>query len=186
MTRHKSLPVTTKGSAGNSRTALFIGVGVGAGVLLLMGICVAAVSSTSSLQNAPVAVAKSTTTPTVTPKLPTASATAAPTLAPTPAPTAVPTLPPTVAPPPPQPPPPPPPPAKNLCGAPSNPWGYNFCGGATITSPPGDFCQYFNCIGNFWNGRGYVIECNDATYSKSGGIRGSCSYHQGDLRPLYQ
>ncbi len=118
-----------------------------------------------------------------------ASAAPSPTSTPTPSPTPTPT--PTLAstpvvtpaPPPPAPPPPPP---KDLCGAPSNPWGYNFCGGSTISSPPSAFCQYFSCIGNFWNGRGYVIECRDGTYSKSGGIRGSCSYHGGDLRPLFQ
>ncbi len=174
-------PPPSKGSAGNSRKALFIGIGVGAGVLLLFSVCVAALSSPSSPKGAPVAVATSTPTATATLKTPTAAPTAVPTPPPTAAPTVAPAAPQQ------QPPPPPPPPApKNLCGAPSNPWGYNFCGGATITSPPGDFCQYFNCIGNFWNGRGYVIECNDGAYSKSGGIRGSCSYHQGDLRPLYQ
>jgi hypothetical protein len=31
-----------------------------------------------------------------------------------------------------------------------------------------------------------VIECTDGMYSKSGGIRGSRSYHGGDLRALYQ
>src|SRR5262249_14909510 len=111
---------------------------------------------------------------------PAPTTTPVPTTTPTSTPTAVPKPPPTVAPPPPAPPP------KNLCGAPNNPWGYNFCSGATITSPPVDFCSYFSCIGNFWNGRGYVIECNHGMYSKSGGIQGSCSYHHGDLRPLYQ
>jgi hypothetical protein len=72
------------------------------------------------------------------------------------------------------------------CGAPPNPWGYHFCaGGALIYSPPPEFCSYFSCIGNFWNGRGYVIQCRDEMYSKSGGIQGSCSHHGGNLRPLY-
>jgi hypothetical protein len=66
-----------------------------------------------------------------------------------------------------------------------NPWGYNFEPGALIYSPPASFCAYFSCIGNFWNGRGYVVECNDGMYSKSGGIRGACSYHGGVWRPLY-
>jgi hypothetical protein len=113
-----------------------------------------------------------------------AQSTPTPTLTPTPTPSITPTLTPAPLPPPPAIPPPPAP--KDLCGAPNNPWGYNFCGGATITSPPAAFCQYFPCIGNFWNGRGYVIECNDGMYSKSGGIQGSCSYHHGDLRSLYQ
>src|SRR5207249_3463588 len=33
--------------------------------------------------------------------------------------------------------------APNLCGAPANPWGYNFCGGSFIYSPPVGFCTYF-------------------------------------------
>ncbi len=116
------------------------------------------------------------------PPTPTASPTTVTT--PTSAPTAAPTA--TAAPPPPTSAPvaaaPPP---RNLCGAPSNPWGYNFCGGATISSPPADFCSYFACIKNFPYGRGYVEECSDGMYSKSGGISGSCSYHGGNLRPLY-
>jgi hypothetical protein len=108
---------------------------------------------------------------------------------PTPSPTlASPTPPPPTT----QAPPPPPPPAPtttkpktvNLCGAPANPWNYNFCGGSTISSPPEDFCSYFECIDNFWNGRGYVIQCKDNMFSKSGGISGSCSYHSGNRRAL--
>jgi len=86
--------------------------------------------------------------------------------------------------------PPPPAPTKpttvNLCGAPQNPWNYTFCSGSNITEPPDDFCSYFACIDNFWNGRGYVIQCNDNMFSKSGGIQGSCSYHKGNKRPLRQ
>jgi hypothetical protein len=77
-------------------------------------------------------------------------------------------------------------PAAELCGAPSNPWGYNFCGrGGYITAPPSDFCSYFGCIANFPNGVGYVIECADHMYSKSGGRQGSCSHHGGNNRVLY-
>ena len=72
------------------------------------------------------------------------------------------------------------------CGAPSNPWSYNFCGGSLIHSPPGDFCSVFNCIPSFWTStKGYVDECNDGTYSHSGGRSGACSYHGGERRPLY-
>lgn len=82
--------------------------------------------------------------------------------------------------------PPPPLPPQNLCGAPPNPWGYNFCGGNVIYSPPGNFCSYFNCIPSFWmSTNGYVDECQDGTYSHSGGRQGACSYHGGELRPLY-
>lgn len=80
----------------------------------------------------------------------------------------------------------PPPPPKNLCGAPQNPYGYNFCGGSTITNPESDVCNYFNCIASFWNGTGYMVECQDTTYSMSGGHSGACSHHSGELRPVYQ
>jgi hypothetical protein len=87
--------------------------------------------------------------------------------------------------PPPPPPPQPPPQPASTCGAPANPWGYNFCGGNTIALPAPEFCNYFNCIANFWNGRGYVMQCADGAFSKSGGVQGSCSYHGGNSRPLY-
>ncbi len=70
-------------------------------------------------------------------------------------------------------------------GVNGNPWGYDFNPGNLIYSPPSAFCSYFNCIASFWKGSGYVIECNDATYSKSGGRSGSCSHHGGDWRALY-
>jgi len=114
--------------------------------------------------------------------------TSTPTPTPTPSPTPKPTPTPTAKPTPTQTPvkssaPPPPPP--NLCGAPSNPWNYNFCGGAQIPNPPAQFCNYFNCIASFWNGNGYVVECADATYSKSGGLSGVCSRHGGYLQTLW-
>lgn len=74
---------------------------------------------------------------------------------------------------------------KNLCGAPENPYGYNFCGGNFITNPPGDFCTYFNCIASFDNGKGYVVECQDGMFSKSGGRSGSCSSHGGNKQALF-
>ncbi len=101
-----------------------------------------------------------------------------PKLAPPPSPLATPTALPA--------PPPPPPPPPSTCGAPANPWGYNFCGGSLIYSPPSIFCNYFNCIPSFWKStNGYVDECVDGTYSHSGGRSGACSYHGGEMRPLY-
>ncbi len=70
-------------------------------------------------------------------------------------------------------------------GVNGNPWCYSFSSGRLIYSPASSFCSYFSCIPTFWNGRGYVIECQDGDYSKSGGIRGSCSHHGGDQRALY-
>jgi hypothetical protein len=76
--------------------------------------------------------------------------------------------------------------ASSLCGAPPNPYGYNFCGtGNEVTAPPSDICNYFNCINNFGNGQGYMVECNDGTYSMSGGIDGACSDHYGEDRTVY-
>ena len=114
----------------------------------------------------------------------TPTATAAPT--PTPRATTAPTpRPPTPRPPTPKPTPTPRPPVPT-CGAPSNPWGYNFCGGNLIYSPPSNFCIYFNCIKSFWqHTNGYVDQCVDGTYSHSGGVQGACSYHGGESRPLY-
>ncbi len=70
----------------------------------------------------------------------------------------------------------------------NNPWGYDFTAthGSLITSPDPAFCgQYFHCIPNFPKGKGYVVECKDGMYSKSGGIHGSCSRHGGDGPILY-
>lgn len=67
-----------------------------------------------------------------------------------------------------------------------NPWCFNFSCCTNIYSPPSNFCSYFACIGNFWNGSGYVEECSDGMYSKSGGRSGSCSYHGGNWRALLQ
>jgi len=54
-----------------------------------------------------------------------------------------------------------------------------------IHSPDSNVCDYFNCIDNFSNGKGYMVECNDGTYSMSGGRSGACSYHKGEERPVY-
>jgi hypothetical protein len=77
-------------------------------------------------------------------------------------------------------------PVSNLCGAPVNPWKYTYCGGLRIQSPPTNLCDVFACIPTFWRQtRGYVIQCTDGLLSHSGGIRGSCSGHGGNARPLY-
>ncbi|HWL37647.1 MAG TPA: hypothetical protein VNQ77_15785 [Frankiaceae bacterium] len=72
------------------------------------------------------------------------------------------------------------------CGAPANPWGYNFCGrGSVISRPPSAFCDYFDCIASFWEStNGYVMQCDDGMFSHSGGRQGSCSHHGGNDRPL--
>jgi len=116
---------------------------------------------------------------------PVVAATPSPTSTPSPSPRAQPSPSPVAAQPAPAPA-APPPAAQNTCGAPANPWGYNFCGGNVIYSPPSNFCAVFNCIPNFWKSiAGYVDQCNDGTYSHSGGRQGACSYHGGEKRPLY-
>ncbi len=119
----------------------------------------------------PSPTATSTPTPPPTPS-PTPKATPTPTAKPTPTPIPVKSS-------------APPPPPPNLCGAPPNPWNYNFCGGGYIYNPPAQFCNYFSCISSFWNGTGYVVECGDTSYSKSGGLTGVCSRHGGYLRTLW-
>ena len=42
------------------------------------------------------------------------------------------------------------------CGLNGNPWGYNITCCHFITSPPANFCSYFNCISSFWSGHSYV------------------------------
>jgi hypothetical protein len=76
-------------------------------------------------------------------------------------------------------------PAAN-CGAPSNPFGYTLCpAGNLIYSPAAGVCTYFDCIENFPNGTGYMVECNDNTYSMSGGKDDVCSDHGGERQPVY-
>ncbi len=100
--------------------------------------------------------------------------------------------PPADAPPPPAsapPPAPPAPPTTQACPVAtpiSNPWCINPTQGSLITTPPAEFCGYFPCIANFGNGRGYVMECRDGLFGKSGGISGSCSGHGGNRRPWYR
>ncbi|WP_157695310.1 hypothetical protein [Nakamurella panacisegetis] len=50
-----------------------------------------------------------------------------------------------------------------------------------MVSPPADICTFFDCIANFSNGKGYMEECRDGRVSMSGGRRGACSYHGGEL-----
>jgi hypothetical protein len=138
----------------------------------------------------PVAASQATQSPDPSPT-PSASPVPSPSPSPSPKPPPAPLASPPPSPvaattPPAPPPPPPPPPPPSTCGAPANPWGYNFCGGNLINSPPSNFCTYFNCIASFWKSTlGYVDECNDGTYSHSGGRQGACSYHGGEMRPLY-
>jgi hypothetical protein len=127
-----------------------------------------------------------------------ATANAAPTATPTPSPSPTATPKPTPKPtqlavkPTPKPtqkPAPTPTPKPHCAGVNGNPWCYDFNPGNLIYYPPSGFCGYFNCIPTFYAsddpGDGYIVECSDGTFSQSGGERGACSYHGGEMRPLY-
>src|SRR5205823_2494681 len=125
-----------------------------------------------------------TPTPSPTPSpTPTPRPTATPTPRPTPTPTQAAVVKPT-----PTPIPPTPTPVK-CQGVNGNPWCYDFNPGNLISYPPSGFCNYFNCIASFYGsddpGDGYITECADGTFSQSGGERGACSSHGGELKPLY-
>jgi hypothetical protein len=125
----------------------------------------------TSTPTTPAAIATATATPRAVAPKPSPKPTPKPTPRPTPKPKPKPT---------------PKPAALSTCGAPANPWGYNFCGrGSYIYSPAASVCAYFHCIDNFGNGVGYMVQCNDGMYSMSGGRRGACSYHGGEGRAVY-
>jgi hypothetical protein len=106
---------------------------------------------------------------------PTPKTTAKPTLKATPKPTPRPTPKPT------------PKPTAKPTGVFGNPWGYDFKPGKTISNPPDAFCEYFDCIPSFWDStNGYVVQCEDSTFSHSGGRQGVCSYHGGYRRTLFR
>lgn len=64
-----------------------------------------------------------------------------------------------------------------------NPWCFTFYDtGNLIYDPPAGFCGVFPCISSFENGSGYVVECNDGDYSKSGGKSGVCSSEHGGFQ----
>jgi hypothetical protein len=163
---------------GTFRDPLRLGVAVAIAAVILAA-CGSADQASLPTTGASAAVVTGTATP-----APIVAPTPTPTLAPTPQPVAVApkaTVRPTQKPAPP----PPAPPAFNYCGAPANPWHYNFCGGSVITAVPSSFCSYFPCIPSFWQStKGYAEECVDGKYSHSGGRPGACSYHGGELRPV--
>jgi putative cell wall-binding protein len=87
-------------------------------------------------------------------------------------------------------------PTNGLCGAPANPYGFNYCGvGVEVTRAqvPSNICSYFSCIGSapshetFWRGVGYLDVCMDGDISLSGGVTGACSSpHGGENHPVWK
>jgi hypothetical protein len=155
-------------------------LGIGC-LVLLVPLIVCGIISTAIAAIPPTVTA----TPTVTHQI-AASVSPTATIKPTPRPTSKPTVAPTPKPVPTRPPAPKPTPKPTCVATNNNPWCYNFTPGNLIYSPPSAFCDYFNCIASFWTStKGYVDECNDGTYSHSGGRSGDCSDHGGKDRPLY-
>ena len=76
----------------------------------------------------------------------------------------------------------------NLCGAPANPYNYSYCSnsGTMIYSPPSNVCSYFQCIDNFFNSTGYMVECQDGTVSMAGGFSDACTDHGGVELTVYE
>jgi hypothetical protein len=156
-----------------------IALGIGAGCSVILVTCVVcgglAVAYGSTLPPVPTQARSGQHSTAVTTNQPVVHIDATATIAPTPSSIAQPTAT-RVAPTPTTPP----------CANPCNPWGYNFVKGNYIYTPQGAFCDYFNCIPSFWTStNGYVMECQDARFSHSGGVSGSCSQHGGNWRPLY-
>jgi hypothetical protein len=56
---------------------------------------------------------------------------------------------------------------------------------STTPTEPADFCSTHDCIPNFDNGTGYIVQCNDGMWSHSGGRPGACSYHGGESSTTY-
>ncbi|MBQ1021768.1 hypothetical protein KBX71_28360 [Micromonospora sp. D93] len=70
------------------------------------------------------------------------------------------------------------------CGAPENPLGYDFCGGTRIRKPAAEVCDWFDCVPQFWAGRGYLVQCRDGSVSLAGGGSKACANHQGVRRTI--
>ncbi|MEV0726374.1 hypothetical protein AB0I37_26780 [Micromonospora purpureochromogenes] len=71
------------------------------------------------------------------------------------------------------------------CGAPTNPMGYDFCGGKRVRRPDHRICDFFDCAQNFWAGRGYLVQCKDGAVSLTGGRRDACAGHRGVRRTVF-
>lgn len=52
--------------------------------------------------------------------------------------------------------------------------------GSTSHATDEQFCNTHNCIPNFPNGNGTIVQCTDGEWSHSGGLSGACSDHGGE------
>ncbi|MFU8870432.1 hypothetical protein [Micromonospora sp. SL4-19] len=71
------------------------------------------------------------------------------------------------------------------CGAPANPYGYDFCGGSRIRKPARGVCDWFDCVPGFWSGEGWLVQCRDGMVSLTGGERDACTDHRGFRRTVW-
>ncbi|MTK01173.1 hypothetical protein [Micromonospora sp. CP22] len=71
------------------------------------------------------------------------------------------------------------------CGAPENPMGYDFCGGKRIREPAREVCDHFDCVPGFWEGRGYLVQCENGKVSLAGGSPRACGLHGGVRRTVW-
>ncbi|WP_091339165.1 hypothetical protein [Micromonospora rhizosphaerae] len=71
------------------------------------------------------------------------------------------------------------------CGAPENPYGYNYCGGDLVHEPAVGVCSYFTCVDGFWAGKGYLTVCDDGRVGMVGGGTGRCPERAGRKEPVY-
>ncbi|MER7459985.1 hypothetical protein [Micromonospora sp. NPDC126480] len=69
--------------------------------------------------------------------------------------------------------------SKDLCGAPANPMGYGFCAGNRVRKPAAEVCDWFDCVPEFWAGRGYLVQCRDGSVSLAGGSPRACGSYGG-------
>ncbi|WFE38614.1 hypothetical protein [Micromonospora sp. WMMD998] len=75
--------------------------------------------------------------------------------------------------------------AERRCGAPPNPFGYDYCGGDRIRKPAAGVCDWFECVPGFWSGRGWLVQCRDGTISRTGGQPDACADHRGMRRTVW-
>lgn len=52
--------------------------------------------------------------------------------------------------------------------------------GSSSYATDAQFCSTHQCIPNFPNGNGYIVQCVDGEWSHSGGLSGACSDHGGE------
>ncbi|MER7166172.1 hypothetical protein ABT336_08895 [Micromonospora sp. NPDC000207] len=76
-------------------------------------------------------------------------------------------------------------PRDRFCGAPRNPFGYDYCGqGERIEEPDELLCSWFTCGQDFWEGKGYLVQCRDGAVTLDGGRPDACAHHQGVRRTV--